>query len=172
MQTPEFYRHFPDNVPLCTLMSIRLVNKVSRIITEQFVFTGKRRGAFIVHDGCDRHRNTSGEELTKMRKNITQVIFPLNITKVGVYACTYARNVVVVDIPEGVDSIGYHAFGGCISLITQFSEQLSKQSAMFETKIKEQSATFTAQNHSLHASIASLKQSLLPTPTTKHSHST
>ncbi|GMI14056.1 hypothetical protein TrLO_g2121 [Triparma laevis f. longispina] len=126
MQTPEFYRHFPDNVPLCTLMSIRLVNKVSRIITEQFVFTGKRRGAFIVHDGCDRHRNTSGEELTKMRKNITQ----------------------------------------------QFSEQLSKQSAMFETKIKEQSATFTAQNHSLHASIASLKQSLLPTPTTKHSHST
>ncbi|GMI18722.1 hypothetical protein TrLO_g4591 [Triparma laevis f. longispina] len=61
------------------------------------------------------------------------------------------------------------------SKFTALEMQLSKQSAMFETKI----CTLSAQNESLHAStaasIASLKQSLqilLPPPTTtKRKHS-
>ncbi|GMH69852.1 hypothetical protein TrLO_g4994 [Triparma laevis f. longispina] len=47
---------------------------------------------------------------------VTQVIFLLNITKIGDRACTFAANLVVVDIPKGVKSIGYCAFYRCTSL--------------------------------------------------------
>ncbi|GMH78707.1 hypothetical protein TL16_g07909 [Triparma laevis f. inornata] len=125
MQTPEFYRHFLDYVPVCTLMSMKLVNKELRIITEQFVLAGKRLGGLIVHDGRDEHDGRVGgvggvtlEAIKEMYKNVTEVTFPLNITKVGQYACTFAVNLVVVDISEGVESIGYRAFGYCSSLTT------------------------------------------------------
>ncbi|GMH97867.1 hypothetical protein TL16_g13376, partial [Triparma laevis f. inornata] len=38
------------------------------------------------------------------------VIFFLNITNVGSYACKLATNLVVVDIPEGIEGIGRYAF--------------------------------------------------------------
>ncbi|GMH73845.1 hypothetical protein TL16_g06300 [Triparma laevis f. inornata] len=47
-----------------------------------------------------------------------RVIFLLNITKVGENACAFAENLVVVDIPEGIQSIGWCAFHYCISLTT------------------------------------------------------
>ncbi|GMH52222.1 hypothetical protein TrLO_g7217 [Triparma laevis f. longispina] len=282
MQTPEFYRHFLDYVPVCTLMSMRLLNKELRVITEQFVLAGKRRGAFIVHDGRDGDPNASIEAMSEMHQNVTRVIFLLNITNVGEFACCFAVNLGIVDVPEGVEIIGYSAFYGCNGLTTvsfpttltsigvctflncssldnvdllhtnlqelgrfafdncselksmtipdslqtigadvfincaklvpsnididdEINEddvtpevvdllrersrfaalkmQLSEQSVMFETKIKEQSVTFTAsistlsaQNESLHASIASLKQCLQtlhppPPTTTKRKHS-
>ena len=46
----------------------------------------------------------------------TRVIFLLNTTKVGEYACYYAENLVVVDIPEGIERIGYETFSRCINL--------------------------------------------------------
>ncbi|GMI15158.1 hypothetical protein TrVE_jg7159 [Triparma verrucosa] len=45
-------------------------------------------------------------------KQVTKVVFLLNTTKVGDYACMYASNLVVVDIPEGGD----YSFVGCICL--------------------------------------------------------
>ncbi|GMI18724.1 hypothetical protein TrLO_g4591 [Triparma laevis f. longispina] len=51
-----------------------------------------------------------------MRKNVTQVIFLLNIIKVGNFTYTYAVNLVVVDIPEGITSIGFAAFFACRNL--------------------------------------------------------
>ncbi|GMI18723.1 hypothetical protein TrLO_g4591 [Triparma laevis f. longispina] len=105
-------------------------------------------------------------------------------------------------IPDSLQTIGVNVFRNCSKLVpfnidvnddnkhvtpevfellrvrskfTALEMQLSKQSAMFETKI----CTLSAQNESLHAStaasIASLKQSLqilLPPPTTtKRKHS-
>ena len=48
----------------------------------------------------------------------TRVIFILDFTRIGQYACYYAVNLVVVDIPEGVKSIGDDAFFCCSSLTT------------------------------------------------------
>ncbi|GMH65068.1 hypothetical protein TrST_g3423 [Triparma strigata] len=51
-----------------------------------------------------------------MMQQVKKVVFLLNITKVGVYACYYAFNLVVVDIPEGITIIGRSSFSGCSSL--------------------------------------------------------
>ncbi|GMH61724.1 hypothetical protein TrLO_g7550 [Triparma laevis f. longispina] len=52
------------------------------------------------------------------RKLITLVISLLDITKVGENACNMAVNLVVVNLPEGVKSIGKYAFCNCESLTT------------------------------------------------------
>ena len=49
-------------------------------------------------------------------KEVTKVVFLLNIMKVGDRACYYASNLVVVDIPEGITIIGDGSFEGCSSL--------------------------------------------------------
>ncbi|GMI18516.1 hypothetical protein TrLO_g14870 [Triparma laevis f. longispina] len=53
------------------------------------------------------------EERSKLA---TRVTFLLNVKKVGDCACCYAVNLVVVDIPEGVESIHVAAFEYCRSL--------------------------------------------------------
>ena len=45
-----------------------------------------------------------------------RVIFFLNAAKVGTHECYGAANLVVVEIPDGVKSIGKLAFNGCSSL--------------------------------------------------------
>ncbi|GMI01738.1 hypothetical protein TrVE_jg7187 [Triparma verrucosa] len=70
--------------------------------------------AMIVHEGSDV--NHMQDRL--QRDDVTQVVFLLNITKVGMYACYKASILVVVDIPEGVESIGQSAFAHCKSLTT------------------------------------------------------
>ena len=52
------------------------------------------------------------------REFVTQVVFFLNITKVGENACScsWADNLVIVEIPEGVLSIGWSAFDCCSRL--------------------------------------------------------
>ncbi|GMI11699.1 hypothetical protein TrLO_g5498 [Triparma laevis f. longispina] len=56
--------------------------------------------------------------LRSKREPVTRVIFLLNITKLGKFACRWAINLVVVDIPEGVESISVGAFEPCHSLTT------------------------------------------------------
>ena len=62
-------------------------------------------GALAFHDGSDVGVGIDDDEfweaLESKREPVKQVIFLLNITQVGEYACTWA-NLVVVDIPEGV----------------------------------------------------------------------
>ena len=48
-------------------------------------------------------------------KQVTKVVFLLNITKVGDRAC-WADNLVVVDIPEGITIIGDYSFSQCMGL--------------------------------------------------------
>ncbi|GMH52415.1 hypothetical protein TL16_g01225 [Triparma laevis f. inornata] len=69
----------------------------------------------IVHGGNDMDYNYSLEE---KRNLVTRVIFHLDITNVGQRACFYAVNLVVVDIPDGIKSIGRWAFSNCKSLTT------------------------------------------------------
>ena len=71
-------------------------------------------GSMIVHSGNDLKFSIHWGE---RRERVMWVIFLLNITKVGDHACSGA-NIIVVDIPEGVESIGWNAFYYCCSLTT------------------------------------------------------
>ncbi|GMH52649.1 hypothetical protein TL16_g01277 [Triparma laevis f. inornata] len=67
----------------------------------------------------------AAEAREERNKLVTQVIFLLNITKVGDHACCGAANLVLVEIPEGVERIGAFAFADCTSLTTvSFQETL------------------------------------------------
>ena len=68
-----------------------------------------------VHGGNDISAEESYARKQRM-KQVTKVVFLLNITKVGANACWFADNLVVVDIPEGITSIGDFSFTNCISL--------------------------------------------------------
>ncbi|GMH60114.1 hypothetical protein TrLO_g12423 [Triparma laevis f. longispina] len=117
MFTPEFRRHFVEFVSVDTLMMLRFVTKGYRDAADAFTDGGVRSGELMVHAG----NNLSEEENWDRdwrRKLITRIIFLLNITKVGENACYSARNLVIVDIPEGVESIGHQAFCMCQSLTT------------------------------------------------------
>ncbi|GMH74417.1 hypothetical protein TL16_g06463 [Triparma laevis f. inornata] len=106
MHTPEFKRHFIEFVHVQTLMALRLATKGWNAAADALIDEGVRSGELMVHDGKDI-RYDEAQTRIEGRKLVTRVVFLLNITKVGEYACQYASNLVVVDIPEGVDSIGF-----------------------------------------------------------------
>ena len=76
---------------------------------------GVESGEMIVHDGKEISAEVAGAREERFAL-ITRVMFLLNITKVGERACIYAVNLVVVDIPDGVERIGNYAFCYCSSL--------------------------------------------------------
>ncbi|GMH92928.1 hypothetical protein TL16_g12492 [Triparma laevis f. inornata] len=116
MYTPEFRRHFVEFVTGDTLMTLRLATKGWRAAADAFIDEGVKSGAMMVHGGTAISMISDARE--ERHKLVTRVIFLLNITKVGDYACFKARNLVVVDIPEGIESIGKLAFHNCSSLTT------------------------------------------------------
>ncbi|GMH53838.1 hypothetical protein TL16_g01542 [Triparma laevis f. inornata] len=119
MHTPEYRRHFVEYVPGDTLMTLRLATKGWKAAADAFIDEGVESGTMIVHDGKDiSYKKMLALARSERRKLVTRVVFPLNITKVGGYACRFAVNLVVVDIPEGVERIGILAFSDCRSLTT------------------------------------------------------
>ena len=72
----------------------------------------------MIHAGRDGDFEASEDEIKEKHRMVSRVIFLLNITKVGARACVYAVNLVVVEIPEGVERIGAQAFSSCRSLTT------------------------------------------------------
>ena len=80
MQRP---RSSPTSVLSRESPSSKKCSPNATVITEQFVLARKRRGVFIVHDGRDWDSEASDDEIREMHKNVTQVIFLLNITQVG-----------------------------------------------------------------------------------------
>ncbi|GMH66961.1 hypothetical protein TL16_g04554 [Triparma laevis f. inornata] len=119
MHTTEFRRHFVEYVPDDTLMALRLATKpwmrdIENLL-RRIIENGGQRGSMIVHDGNDISR-WKVQPRKERRKLATRVVFFLNITKVGERACQFADNLVVVDFPEGVESIGDYAFHCCRSL--------------------------------------------------------
>ncbi|GMH88697.1 hypothetical protein TrST_g13664 [Triparma strigata] len=74
-------------------------------------------GEVIVHGGNDiSYGKANSDGRVERIKQVTKVVFLLNITKVGDHACMYASNLVVVDIPEGITIIGDNSFNRCSSL--------------------------------------------------------
>ncbi|GMH49396.1 hypothetical protein TL16_g00504 [Triparma laevis f. inornata] len=117
MHTPEFRRHFVDFVHLQTLVALRVATKGWNAAADALIDEGLASGQLMVHCGEDSSGRLNMAQMER-RKLVTRVIFLLNVTKVGENTCWYAVNLVVVDIPEGVESIGEYAFQSCHSLTT------------------------------------------------------
>ncbi|GMH80524.1 hypothetical protein TL16_g08579 [Triparma laevis f. inornata] len=108
-----------------TLMALRVATKAWKVVADALIDEGMRSGELMDHGGNDTYWKVT-EDRGKRRKLVTRVIFLLNIKKVGDFACYSAINLVVVDIPEGVVSIGKGAFSYCFSLTTvSFSTTLT-----------------------------------------------
>ncbi|GMH87206.1 hypothetical protein TL16_g10782 [Triparma laevis f. inornata] len=131
MFTDDFKRLLVGLVQGDTLMT-----KAWKRVVDAFIDEGVKSGAMIVHGGADcvfepefgkdeegqkeyeEWMRAFGDSQRERRRLVMRVIFLLNITKVGENACTLAANLIVLDIPEGVQSISRHAFSYCYSLTT------------------------------------------------------
>ncbi|GMH61250.1 hypothetical protein TrLO_g239 [Triparma laevis f. longispina] len=120
MHTTEFRRHFVEFVHGETLVTLRSTTKGWKAVADVLIKDGVMSGEIMVHDGKDISW-LDHDPREERRALITRVIFILNITKVenmkvGKFACNLALNLVVVEIPEGVEEIGHYAFTYCRSL--------------------------------------------------------
>ncbi|GMH67709.1 hypothetical protein TL16_g04750 [Triparma laevis f. inornata] len=102
LNTDDFRRLLVPLIPDDTLMKMRVVSKPWSRVADRFISDGVESGAIIVHDGNHIDWGVA-EDREERSKLVTRVIFLLNITKVGRCACHSAVNLVVVDIPEGVE---------------------------------------------------------------------
>ncbi|GMH56016.1 hypothetical protein TrST_g5178 [Triparma strigata] len=119
MHTDDFRRLFVGYVVLDTLVAMRwLDRKWHKVVEKKLIeFEDEPFGEIIVHRGNDISADEAYSGARKdMMKQVTKVVFLLNITKVGVNACVYASILVVVDFPEGITSIGRCSFAYCSSL--------------------------------------------------------
>ena len=98
-------------------MAMRVVSKLWSHVVYAFIDYGVKSGEMIVHGGKDISHAVAYARREGLAL-VTRVIFLLNITKVREKACWDAVNLVVVDIPEGVESIGDWTFHSCRSLTT------------------------------------------------------
>ncbi|GMH51864.1 hypothetical protein TL16_g01107 [Triparma laevis f. inornata] len=117
LNTDDFRRLLVPFLPGETLMTLVLATKAWNAVVDAFVDERVASGEMIVHGGND----INWEDVMarqERRKLTTRVIFPLNITMIGEHACFMAVNLIVVDILEGVESIGDGALAKCNSLIT------------------------------------------------------
>ena len=119
MHTDDFRRLFVGFVMADTLVAMRWLDKKWHKVVEKKLteFEDEPFGGMIVHGGNDISDDEAVSDARYERmKQVTKVVFLLNITKVGDRACAGASNLVVVDIPEGITIIGYESFFYCSSL--------------------------------------------------------
>ena len=119
MHTDDFRRLFVGFVMADTLVAMRwLDRKWHKVVEKKLIeVEDEPYGGMIVHGGNDLSEDEDVSAVRRERiKQVTKVVFLLNITKVGDRACMYASILVVVDIPEGITIIGTGSFLGCSSL--------------------------------------------------------
>ncbi|GMI16646.1 hypothetical protein TrLO_g6294 [Triparma laevis f. longispina] len=116
MFTDDFKRLLVGFFQGDTLMTLGLATNAWKPVADALIDEGVRSGKLIVRGEEDVEY--PDEARKEMRKLATRVVFLLNITKVGDRVCEFASNLVVVDIPEGVQRINPYAFGQCESLTT------------------------------------------------------
>ena len=99
LQTDNWRRLFIENVPVDTLLTMRLLCKDWRRVVDKFIDRKVESGVMIVVGANDlSYEEAHGQR--EGRSLVTQVVFLLNITKVGDRACANASILVVVDIPR------------------------------------------------------------------------
>ena len=102
MHTNDFRIFFCPFVTTDKLMKMRVLCKAWRAVADKVIDREVESGALVVHGGNDITIEEANSKARKERmKQVTKVVFLLNITKVGKWACWYT-NLVVVEIPEGV----------------------------------------------------------------------
>ncbi|GMH91683.1 hypothetical protein TrST_g13839 [Triparma strigata] len=117
MHTDDFRRLFVEFVMVDTLVAMRWLDRkwhkvVEKKLTE--LEEDEPHDEVIVHGGNDIRGDEAFARRERM-KQVTKVIFLLNIRKVGDCACLWASILVIVDIPEGITSIGNYSFSRCSS---------------------------------------------------------
>ena len=115
LNTDDFRRRLIQFIHPSYLLTMRQISKEWSAVVEGCVDNGFKRRSLKLHDGKGLV-GSEAEARQARREKLTMVIFLLNITKIGEYACFMAFNLVVVDIPEGVDSICHNAFMHCSGL--------------------------------------------------------
>jgi hypothetical protein len=130
MHTDDFRRLFVGFVMLDTLLAMRWLDRKWHKVVEKMLIELEDEpfGEVIVHGGNDI---SGAEAISAARvgkiKQVTKVVFLLNITKVGEHVCRFASILVVVDIPEGITKIGFRSFWHCSSLKEiKFPKSLTK----------------------------------------------
>ncbi|GMH49049.1 hypothetical protein TrVE_jg4223 [Triparma verrucosa] len=120
MHTDDFRRLFVGFVMVDTLVAMRwLDRKWHKVVEKELTELEEDEpfGEIIVHGGNDiDYDEARSDARYEGMTQVTTVVFLLNITKVGDHACFYASILVVVDIPEGITSIGFASFSDCSSL--------------------------------------------------------
>ncbi|GMH85299.1 hypothetical protein TrVE_jg7801 [Triparma verrucosa] len=119
MHTDDFRRMFVGFAMVDTLVAMRWLDRKWHTVVEKKLieFEDEPFGEIIVHGGNDISNIEAVSAARRGRmEQVTNVVFLLNITKVGDFACRLASNLVVVDIPEGITIIGERSFMQCSSL--------------------------------------------------------
>ncbi|GMH46656.1 hypothetical protein TrVE_jg3218 [Triparma verrucosa] len=119
MHTDDFRRLFVGFVMVDTLVAMRwLDRKWHKVVEKKLIEVGDEPfGGLIVHGGNDiSDEEVESDEREEGMVQVTKVVFLLNVTKVGAYACMWASKFIVVDIPEGITIIGKLSFAYCSSL--------------------------------------------------------
>ncbi|GMH68463.1 hypothetical protein TrST_g4377 [Triparma strigata] len=119
MHTDDFRRLFVGFVMVDTLVAMRWLDRKWHKVVEKMLieFEDEPFGKIIIHGGNDTsYEEANSDARLERMKQVTKVVFLLNITKVGNFACKYASILIVVEILEGITSIGDSSFKRCSSL--------------------------------------------------------
>ncbi|GMH48454.1 hypothetical protein TrLO_g4545 [Triparma laevis f. longispina] len=116
--TIDFKRHFAGFVHIEMLLVLREVCKEWNDVVIERVDECVESGAMIVHGGKGVSDDVADTREFERQELVTQLIFLRNIVQIGENACNMTANLVVVEIPEGVEEIGRAAFWRCRSLTT------------------------------------------------------
>jgi hypothetical protein len=114
--TDDYRRYLAKSIDPDSLWSLRVVDKAWQIVVDHCIDELVGGGSLMVHGGNDISEYKANT-LREKRKNVTGVVFLLNITTIGERACKYCNSLVTVVVPEGIESIGYGAFYNCTSLL-------------------------------------------------------
>ena len=110
--TDDYRRYLAKYIDPYSMWSLRVVDKAWQIVVDQRIDGLVKGGSLLVHGGNDIS-DDKANALREKRKNVTDVVFLLNITTIGNFACFYCESLVTVVVPEGIESIGQDAFFGC-----------------------------------------------------------
>ncbi|GMH46649.1 hypothetical protein TrVE_jg3217 [Triparma verrucosa] len=120
MHTDDFRRLFVGFAMVDTLVAMRWLDREWHAVVEKKLTELEEDEPYseiIVHGGNDiSYEEADSGARREVMKQVTKVVFLLNITKVGNRACFKAFNLVAVDIPEGITIIGDYSFYCCSSL--------------------------------------------------------